>query len=370
MILKIEVDQFGSGRSLNDLFKYHKYILFGAGEACCETIKYLNSKEGEIVALSDNNEKLHGKFIYGYRVISPDKIPKLLDSRTAIVITSSFQFEIAKQLIEHVCIDEEKIFPYVTEMFVQHYDLDLIRKNEESINQLLTILSDNESIKYIMSILSFRWAMNPLLIKPNPKLKSFYLYDESIIGPFQNDLIIDCGAYNGDTAQMYLERLNGMCKIYAIEAYRPNFQQLKRWIFNNDIASSVVPINSAVGSQSAIISFRNESQKANHRASVILANDTVHSLKVQMNTLDELFLKQKKQINFIKMDIEGGEIDALMGAKTILSKYRPSLALAAYHNPADLWNIPLLLKEINPNYKIFAGHHPKCIYETEYYVGN
>lgn len=46
------------------------------------------------------------------------------------------------------------------------------------------------------------------------------------------------------------------------------------------------------------------------------------------------------------MDIEGAEYEALLGARDIIFKYRPGLAISLYHRPADLWRIPLLINEI------------------------
>ena len=57
------------------------------------------------------------------------------------------------------------------------------------------------------------------------------------------------------------------------------------------------------------------------------------------------------------MDIEGAEIKALEGAKEIIKKYKPKLAISIYHNPKDLIQIPIYLKKLLPEYKIYIRHH-------------
>lgn len=61
--------------------------------------------------------------------------------------------------------------------------------------------------------------------------------------------------------------------------------------------------------------------------------------------------------NFIKMDIEGAEREALLGAKNILQSYKPALAISAYHKPQDIYELPLLIRKINPSYKMHYRVH-------------
>lgn len=60
---------------------------------------------------------------------------------------------------------------------------------------------------------------------------------------------------------------------------------------------------------------------------------------------------------FIKMDIEGAELEALKGSKRIISEYTPYLAICIYHNVTHFWEIPLLIKEYSANYDFYVGHH-------------
>ena len=61
--------------------------------------------------------------------------------------------------------------------------------------------------------------------------------------------------------------------------------------------------------------------------------------------------------NYIKMDVEGAELKALQGARELIASQAPSLAICLYHKPEDLWEIPLYLHQLQPNYKMYLRTH-------------
>ena len=68
------------------------------------------------------------------------------------------------------------------------------------------------------------------------------------------------------------------------------------------------------------------------------------------------------------MDIEGSEIPALLGARSIIQSDHPTLAISVYHRGDDLWEIPALLLEMNPGYRLYLRHHAHSICETVCYA--
>ena len=68
------------------------------------------------------------------------------------------------------------------------------------------------------------------------------------------------------------------------------------------------------------------------------------------------------------MDIEGAEIEALKGAEKTIKKYRPKLAICIYHEPDHLYRIPLIIKEMVPEYRIYIRHHSDTASETVCYA--
>ncbi len=71
---------------------------------------------------------------------------------------------------------------------------------------------------------------------------------------------------------------------------------------------------------------------------------------------------------FIKMDLEGGEYDALIGAEKTIRKCHPKLAISIYHKPEDIWELPKLILEIDPSYKFYLRHYSLHDAETVLYA--
>ena len=68
------------------------------------------------------------------------------------------------------------------------------------------------------------------------------------------------------------------------------------------------------------------------------------------------------------MDIEGMEIPALKGGKKLIERCYPTLAICMYHKETDYWEIPMLIKENWPDYKIYIRHHTDLMNETVCYA--
>jgi FkbM family methyltransferase len=88
--------------------------------------------------------------------------------------------------------------------------------------------------------------------------------------------------------------------------------------------------------------------------------------EVQTITLDELLAN--RPVNFIKMDIEGAELEALSGARETLEHKKPLLAISAYHKPSDLWKIPRLIKSIAPDYELYLRRYAEDCWELVCYA--
>jgi uncharacterized protein YqjF (DUF2071 family) len=74
-----------------------------------------------------------------------------------------------------------------------------------------------------------------------------------------------------------------------------------------------------------------------------------------------------ERVTFIKMNIEGAEIDALKGAARTIRRWQPKLAISAYHRPSDLWRIPRLVRWLSESYGLYLRQHDGGVIETVLY---
>lgn len=86
---------------------------------------------------------------------------------------------------------------------------------------------------------------------------------------------------------------------------------------------------------------------------------------IETVALDELI---DERVTFLKMDIEGAEAEAIKGAKNMIQKDKPKLAICIYHKPNDLWEIPLMIHELVPEYKMYIRHMGIRCYGTILYA--
>lgn len=228
-----------------------------------------------------------------------------------------------------------------------------VAANREKIEKAYSLLADDMSKKVFE---------NTVMYKLTGKLD--YLFDietqrdeaYTLLGLSQNETYLDIGAYNGDTVAEFLEKVGQVNKIIAVEPDFKNFRKLQN---NTKDIKNIALINAAVTDKSGKIRF---AQKGG-RNSVQNANGT----EINAVSIDDIMCGQA--VTFIKMDVEGLEIPAIKGAVSTLKQYKPKLNIAAYHKNADLFEIPLLLNEINRDYKIYLRHHPYIpAWDTNFYV--
>ena len=115
-------------------------------------------------------------------------------------------------------------------------------------------------------------------------------------------------------------------------------------------------ISCAVGKENGITQFTHD---RNHVASKITEGAALGTQTISMISIDDYVKDCNIAPSFIKMDVEGNEMDALIGSKETLVRYKPQLAICLYHKPSDMWTIPKLIHEIAPEYRYWCRkNHP------------
>lgn len=76
---------------------------------------------------------------------------------------------------------------------------------------------------------------------------------------------------------------------------------------------------------------------------------------VELTSVDALL--QGNRADYIKMDVEGVERETLLGCRETIARWKPQLSVAAYHRNGDLWELPLLVRELGPDYRLYLRRH-------------
>lgn len=156
---------------------------------------------------------------------------------------------------------------------------------------------------------------------------------------------------------MFAQKNPNYKKTYAFEPDKNVYQQLVA----NTKSLRIVLINKGVFSQTCTLSFdTKENGCSNFQEN--------GNLKIEVESLDDFLEQNEDKITFIKMDIEGSELEALKGASKTIKKYKPKLAICVYHRANDLIEIPRYIKSLHKDYKIFIRNHQMVPEDTVLYA--
>jgi FkbM family methyltransferase len=178
--------------------------------------------------------------------------------------------------------------------------------------------------------------------------------------------ILDIGAYDGDSMKTFYNNCPNVLKIYAIEPQSNNFEALKNNINKLNYSNKVIPIKYAISNVDDEKVFIDVQESLSSTAQVNAQGENENFIFTK--TLDSLYRNEK--IDLIKMDIEGFEMNALLGAKEIIKNQTPTLILSAYHKNKDIYDFIDFIESLSKEYKLFSYHHPLTYHEIEYYFIN
>ena len=178
---------------------------------------------------------------------------------------------------------------------------------------------------------------------------NYFIHD--FLAPQSNETFIDCGTLDGESILDFIKFSNGVQKIYGFEPDAASYSRTKSNLENNGL-NCVEMVNKGVWGSTTELGFVMKGDGGSHLSSSC-------TIKVPVTTIDETV--KNENITFIKMDIEGAELEALRGASSTIRRCKPRLAICAYHKPEDMLELPLYIQSIVPEYGYFLRH---CSFNT------
>jgi FkbM family methyltransferase len=181
----------------------------------------------------------------------------------------------------------------------------------------------------------------------------------------EGDVVIDGGACWGDTS-VYFSHLAGPTgRVVAVEFDPANLAVLERNLaLNRDIAERITVDQRALHGESGHdVGFNS----AGYGTAIVEPQASADAVKTV--TIDDLVEEHRlRRVDFIKLDIEGAEAFALLGAEKTLARFKPRLAIAAYHRHDDFVQLPKVISALAPGYRFYVDHYTLHPYETILYA--
>jgi len=336
----------------------NRLVLFGAGNLGRRVLQLLRGAGIEPLAFSDNGQAKWGTQLDGVPVLSPKDAAERYGALALFVVTiwslghsypetrakleklgcgrvaptASLRWKFADRLLPDYCND----LPH--KLYEQASD----------VRSTASIWADEFSRKEYLNQVRWRALGDLNALGPPVSEKQYFL--DSLYRIQENEVFIDCGAYTGDTAEMLVRRYPHFSRIVALEADPRNFECLKKWMATLEVSlsSKIHALKVAVSSARGELHFHASGDEA---ARLAAGGDVV----VECVSLDDLLAEDAP--TFIKMDIEGAELDALAGARRTIQTQRPILAVCVYHKQDDLWRVPLFIRGMDDEYRFYLRPH-------------
>jgi FkbM family methyltransferase len=178
---------------------------------------------------------------------------------------------------------------------------------------------------------------------------------------------LDLGAYDGDTLIAFRKNRIALESVFAFEPDLRNFNSLVRNSKEHGpFASGLVCLYPCgAGKACETISFASEGLESSHAVSAGQGNAANLTSITSLAVGDVI---EGAHPNYIKMDIEGAEADALLGLKDVIVQEHPMLAISAYHRPFDLFDLPLMLRDFGVSYDFYFRLHGEHGFDTVLYA--
>jgi FkbM family methyltransferase len=216
-------------------------------------------------------------------------------------------------------------------------------KNEGLLQHFYEELEDDFSQKTLIAYINQKISLDYKYVRPFKKSEQYF--DDEILDLKDDEVLIDCGAFTGDSVDCFINALQkkGISSydgIYSFEPDKDNFQKL---IENK--RDKQICLNVGCADYTGEVSFGGDGSTNSQ-----IRDDGEQKIKI--DTIDNVL--SGKRASIIKMDIEGAELSALKGAEQTIKMYHPTLAICIYHKKEDLFEIPNYIKSLDSTYHFYA----------------
>ena len=313
-----------------------------------------------VQAVIDADPAKTGRRIGGHhevRQAAPDDldrdVPIVIASHRVLGATKHFRQKGHQNIIGFGVLQTLDPDRFPPQMFYENWLEDIVA-NADQLRNVHGMLADERSRSIFEAVLEYRLTGNIMAL--DPWVDSTIFYPSDLFSFSTDEVYIDAGAYTGDTIAFFIEHTGGRFeRIYGFEPDVLNFTKLKENLAHEP---RVKTIEAGLYSKRTVLKFAADAG----RASGISEDGNV---EIPVTSIDlEL---DGGRVTYIKLNIEGAELEALKGARNTISKWQPRLGISGYHFASHLWEVPLLIKELNPAYEIYLRQHDGGVIERTYY---
>jgi len=328
-----------------------RVILYGTGIAATDLFITLLER-GITVAFVCDKEKRGVFGTAAIPIISPEKLTQDYQDAVVIIGSITYENEILANLIR-LGFQQNQI-----ELYPRAYVFEKHRHGYAWAHEFFT---DERSKRLVTDLARMHTDGAPMEINSD----SPRYYEEGIITLGENEVFVDGGAYTGESVIPFINRVNN--RYDHVYAFEPDSVNYKKAVQALSVYPAVEVVQKGLWSVATELFFAENN--VDRAASAFRSSDDA-GIRVPVTSLDAFF--QGKSTSewptFIKMDIEGSEKEALLGAAEIIRQVKPKMAICAYHKLEDIYELPQTITNIRGDYRFCLRQHYAGAWDTVLYA--
>jgi FkbM family methyltransferase len=366
------------GAKGTDDYMNRPIIMFGTGSAAKHLFPILMEHGINISFFCDNND-VPGRTLFELPVLSFDELSKGHRDSLIIVSSANYYNEIRKQLLD--CgFSINQIFGidpgplnFYTHLEQWRWRNEDLLHYEDQLQRTYDLLCDEKSKDLFLrrmalfhqgadyhSFCSWVSDHSSLLdfagfefLNENSRCgkESFLYFNNDIYEPEEGEILIDAGAYIGDTVKHFIDRFNNQNmrygKVYCLEPDPANYKKLVNFTKELD---NIYCVPKGAWSSETTMCF--QTSEDSPESSVARISSDTGKITVEVCRIDDI-VEPDDHVSLIKMDIEGAELEALKGAADTIRKSKPTLIVSVYHNRDDIFTLINGIDDICEGYKFY-----------------
>lgn len=327
-------------------------VMYGMGNGADKIIAVCDKYGVEISDFFASDGFVRGHSFHGKTVISYSAMKEKYDGQNPIVLLSfASSLSEVMSLFKKVGKECELYAPDVPVFGETLFTIEFFENNRDRFSEVYNSLADEESKRIYKNVISYKLTGNIAYLWDSESDKA-QVYEE-ILDCKNIKTYLDLGAYNGDTIREMLLYNPQLQSAIALEPDARNFRKLTEYaqtVNNCDIKC----INAGAWNENTTLLF---DASGNRNAGVVSKGNIVSKIKeVSVVSVDSVL--NGASVDYIKYDVEGSEKEALIGSAQTIEKYAPKLLVSLYHRSEDLFALPELVKELNPDYSLYLRRFP------------
>ena len=326
-------------------------VMYGMGNGADKILAVCERYGIEVRDFFASDGFVRGHSFHGKTVLSYSAVKEKYGAENIIVLLSfGSSLPDVLELFKKVDSECEMYAPDVPVCDGEIFTLEFFESHKTEILAVRDMLEDEKSKSIYENVILYKLTGK---IEYLFEAESYKEESYSLLGAADFKSYADLGAYNGDTVREILEHSPDIEKIYALEPDARTFRKLDAFCNGYDGKAKLIPINAAAWSSDTTLTFGNE---GNRNSGIFAPTKTAKRVDSTARSLDSVL--DGECIDYIKYDVEGAEREALLGSRETIEKYCPALLVSLYHRSDDIFELPHMIHEMAPDYKLYLRRYP------------